>query len=249
VLSNLLINAAKYSPAPSPITVRVSADASRLTLEVRDRGVGIPVDKLEAIFEMFSQVEGAPHDTHGLGIGLTIAKELVELHGGRLTARSEGPGKGATFDATLPFASDPALRAPRPTAAATDLQPRAGTTVLVVDDSRDSVTALAELLSARGCSVRTASSGSEALRVAEEFRPAVVFLDIGMPGMSGLETARRIRSEPWGREMRLVALSGWGQVTDREKSQRAGFDSHLTKPASLAAVQEALQQAADRERG
>jgi len=247
VFANLLTNATKYSPAGGTITLRAVAEGDRARVSVVDDGVGIPADKLEAIFDMFSQIEGAPHAAQGLGIGLTMARELVELHRGRLTASSDGHGKGATFTVTLPLPSGPERARGEVAAGDREADPAgSGLKVLVVDDSRDSANALSMLLSLRGCEVRTEFDGPSALRTAQEFVPDLVFLDIGMPGMSGLEAAEHIRRAPWGQDLLLVALSGWGQAGDREKTKNAGFDEHLIKPADISAIQRILTQAQSR---
>lgn len=248
VFANLLTNAVKYSRSGGTVTMVVNDDGDHVQVDVVDLGAGIPPDQLETIFDMFRQVEGGEHDAMGLGIGLSMARELVELHEGRITAHSEGPGTGATFTVTLPrTAPQPAAPAPRSRQDENEGEESpSGVKVLVVDDSHDSANALAMLLDLRGCDVRTEFNGKDAIRTAEKFAPALVFLDIGMPGMSGLETAEHIRGADWGREMMLVALSGWGQAKDREKTRDAGFDDHLLKPATLEAIDTVLSQAAAR---
>ena len=244
VFANLLTNAAKYSPAGRGITLRAVA-GERILVSVIDQGVGIAADKLDVIFGMFSQIKDSAHETRGLGIGLTMAKELAELHDGELTVHSDGPGKGATFTVTLPRTPDSAPPPSPPPEERDAPSTKPGLKVLVVDDSSDSAIALSHLLRLRGCAVQTAFEGPSALQAARDFLPAVVFLDIGMPGMSGLEVAERIRREPWGQRLTLVALSGWGQAEDREKSKAAGFDMHLVKPADMDAIDRILAEVAE----
>ncbi len=241
VLANLLTNAAKHSPEQAAITLRLVVDEQNVRVSVTDEGVGIPEDKIDEIFEMFSQIEGPEQKTQGLGIGLTIAKEIVELHGGALTARSDGLGAGAAFTVTLPLVSEPAPAALPPSQhLSAEAAPYAGVRVLVVDDSQDSAVALSRLLELRGCSVKTVFDGPNAIEAARSFAPDVVLLDIGMPGMSGLEVAEHLRRETWSKNMMLVALSGWGQPADLEKSRKAGFDEHLVKPAELGTLDRIL---------
>lgn len=245
VVSNLLTNAVKYSPEGGAVAVRMSSDREGVRIRVVDEGAGISEHDLERIFEMFGQVERSLHEAKGLGIGLTMARELVELHGGKIEAHSEGLGRGATFTVTLPpvtlppatgVASSPVPAGNEPPRTSSKL----GMKVLVVDDSKDAAMALALLLKLRGCVVETEFDGEAAIRAARDFLPTVVFLDIGMPRMSGLEVAAGLRREPWGEDMTLVALTGWGNVEDRERSKNAGFDEHLTKPADLAAIDRIL---------
>jgi len=211
--------------------IRLSAESleRRVVVRVRDFGVGIAGEMLPHVFSMFA--EGArfgQRSDGGLGIGLTLVKQLVELHGGAIAAHSDGPGQGSEFVVTLPtapapedaFASPPP---PRPSAP----KPRR---ILVVDDNCDAATSLATMLRMMGHETHTAYDGASALAEAARKRPEVVLLDIGMPGMSGYEVATRIRSSAWGEHMSLIALTGWGQEEDRRRSQEAGFDRHLVKP-------------------
>ena len=240
VLNNLLNNACKYTDPKGHVWLAAERKGDEVVLRVRDSGRGIPPDRLATVFDMFEQVDRSLEKTQGgLGIGLTLVKRLVELHGGSVLAHSEGPGRGSEFVVRLP-----ALRAIpeftdvlRETAAARPPPARpAGNggparRVLVVDDNVDSADSLALLLQVAGSEARTARDGVEALEAARNFRPDVVFLDIGMPRMNGYDAARRIREEPWGRDMLLVAMTGWGQEEDRRRSKDAGFDAHLVKPA------------------
>jgi CheY-like chemotaxis protein len=229
VFMNLLTNAAKYSERGSRIDLRAQRQGSDVVVTVKDTGIGIPPAKLQAIFEMFSQVEAAlSRSRGGLGIGLCLVKQLVEMHGGRIEARSEGPGKGSEFVVRLPVVVEQAAvgRASEGGGAALVSQLR----VLVVDDNKDAASSLAMLLKVMGNDVRTAHDGEEAVQSAGAFRPDVVLCDIGLPKKNGYEVARAIREESWGGQMVLIAVTGWGQDEDRRKSEEAGFDRHMVKP-------------------
>ena len=230
VFMNLLTNAAKYSEKGSHIELRAAREGNEVVVSVKDTGIGIPADNLRTIFDMFSQVEEAlSRSQGGLGIGLCLVKQLVEMHGGRIEARSEGPGKGSEFVVRLPIIVEIGNgRSADDTGE--DAKPTSNLRVLVVDDNRDAALSFAMLLKMMGNNVRTALDGEEAVRTAGEFHPHVVLLDIGMPKMNGYEAARTIRDEPWGKNMILIAVTGWGQDEDRRKSQQAGFDRHMVKP-------------------
>jgi PAS domain S-box-containing protein len=229
VFGNLLNNSCKYSPAGGKIRVTATRDGEDVIVTVMDSGIGIPADKLDAIFEMFTQVDSSiEHSQGGLGIGLTLVKRIVEMHGGTVTAHSAGAERGSTFEVRLP-----ALREPATTAvpAADRPQTSNGTyRILVVDDNQDSADSLAMLMELHGHDVAIAHDGQSALEFAERQRPDVVLLDIGLPVLSGHDVCRRIRQQPWGQAMVLIALTGWGQDEDRRRSQEAGFDGHLVKP-------------------
>jgi signal transduction histidine kinase/integral membrane sensor domain MASE1/ActR/RegA family two-component response regulator len=236
VIANLLNNAAKYTKPRGSIRLTAEREEGEAVIRVRDTGIGIPADMLSRVFDMFIQVDSSLDRSHGgLGIGLTLVKQLVELHGGSVAAASEGLGRGSEFVVRLPVvpetASGPGCSRPedRPR-----LSPRR---VLVVDDNRDSAESLAELLRLAGHEVRTANDGAAALEAARAYRPEVILLDLGMPGMSGYEVARRLREQGASRDVVLVALTGWGQAEDRRLTKEAGFDYHLTKPADLAALE------------
>jgi signal transduction histidine kinase/DNA-binding response OmpR family regulator len=241
ILSNLLNNAAKFTPAEGRIRLVAEARGRNLKLSVKDSGVGIPGGMQDAIFEMFTQVdrtgEGGPV---GLGIGLTLVRSFVQLHGGSVEARSEGPGRGSEFLVTLPIV---VTEAPEETSARPAESTPEGrrVRVVVVDDNEDSAEGLAMLLRLDGHDVATAHDGLAAVTLTETFRPEVVFLDIGLPGISGYEAARRIRGLPGGQAIRLVALTGWGQLEDRRKSAEAGFDRHLVKPVDPTDLGRALR--------
>jgi PAS domain S-box-containing protein len=240
VLSNLLNNAAKFTPKSGRITVSARLEGSLVVIRVRDTGVGIAPDQLPRLFQMFSQV-GSPLERAkgGLGIGLALARSLVELHDGTIEARSEGAGQGSEFIVRLPV-----FMLPEPSAAA----PAAGASgytgvarrILVVDDVEDSATSLAELLRLDGNVVQTAADGLEAVREAESFKPDLVFLDLGLPGLDGFEACRLIRKQPWGKGIVIVAMTGWGQDDDRRRTLDAGFDAHLVKPVHYEAVRALL---------
>jgi PAS domain S-box-containing protein len=227
---NLLDNAAKYTPAGGRIALVAERQAGEAVVSVKDTGIGIPPEKLDHLFDMFYQVDRSLERSHGgLGIGLTLVKRLVEMHGGTVEARSQGSDRGSEFVVRLPVLAEEPERA-QEQAAEGDRAGTAARRILVVDDNRDSAESLALLLQVTGNEVRTAFDGLEAVEEAGRFRPDVVLLDIGMPKLNGYEAARRIRDEPWGKEMLLIAQTGWGQEEDRRRSQEAGFDAHLTKP-------------------
>jgi signal transduction histidine kinase len=236
ILANLLNNAAKYTPEGGRITLRAQQVGREAVIRVQDTGVGMPADLLPQVFDVFVQ---GNHDTTlsqgGLGVGLTLVRRLVELHGGNVEAHSEGPGKGSEFVVRLP--QETSSRAAVPSAAqAASPMIRAPTRILVVDDNRDAADSLGTLLAILGADVRVEHDGPAALDVFSAYHPEVVFLDVGMPGMDGYEVARRIRQRPEAQDVRLIALTGWGQEQDRRNSVAAGFDHHLIKPADIAAL-------------
>ena len=228
VFSNLLNNAAKYTPPGGRIVLQASRNGGVVDVAVIDNGIGIPRDQLDSIFDMFTQIEGhASHSQGGLGIGLALVRGLVALHGGALEVKSEGAGQGSEFRVRLPLGTTPvSVRSNgRPERRRTERL-----RVLVVDDNPDVATTLSTVATLLGHEVRVAYDGEKALQLAEEFRPQTVLLDLGMPGMTGFDVARRLRSEPWGKDINLIAVTGWGQEEDRRESQAAGFDGHLVKP-------------------
>jgi PAS domain S-box-containing protein len=240
VFTNLLNNAAQYSKAGGPISVAVKSDRTSVEIDIADAGVGIPGEALNSIFEMFTRVGRNEYGIHGgLGIGLHLARRLVEMHDGRLIALSEGPGKGSHFLVTLPVAEsidEEQMSDDRQTSAAA---PRAAR-VLLVDDNVDAAVSLSLLLQLGGHTTQVAHSGSQALERVAEFKPDVVLLDLGLPGMSGYEVARAIRATPQIRQPVLVALTGWGAPEDRLKSKQAGLDEHLTKPVDISMIEHML---------
>lgn len=240
VVSNLLNNAAKYTDRDGQIWLTAKREDDWVTIVVRDTGIGIPPNMLPRVFELFTQVDrSANRGQGGLGIGLTLVKSLVELHGGTVEARSEGVGRGSEFAIRLPLAV-----APRPGYQPTNIDSHSAILtskrVLIVDDNRDAAESLATLLTLLGAETQAAFSGPEALDIIRGFKPAVVLLDIGMPGMDGHEVARRIRRIPEFQKIPLIALTGWGQEDDRKRSRSAGFDHHLIKPADVNALQTLL---------
>jgi signal transduction histidine kinase/CheY-like chemotaxis protein len=237
VLENLLNNAARYTRSGGEIWLTVTAEPGSIRISVRDTGSGIASEMLPHVFDMFIQVDHGNRNGGGLGIGLTLVKSLVELHGGQVEARSEGRGKGSEFVVTLPrvpMEGTTFPEAPLPPRLTRQLP---AVRVLVVDDNRDAADSLAFLLGTLGCETAVAYSGEEALRVLHQHRPTVVLLDIGMPEMDGHEVARRIRKEPGFERVTLIALTGWGQQEDVARSREAGFDHHLIKPADVAALE------------
>lgn len=236
VLSNLLSNAAKYTDAGGTITLAADVGDGRVHVHVRDNGIGLTREHLDEVFGLFSQVTAAMDRSQGgLGIGLALSRGLVQLHGGTLHATSAGLGQGAEFTVCLPLPVTEAPRAPGRGAGAAAAEPaRASRTVLIADDNMDALLTMEALLEMQGHTVYTAADGEEALRQAQALRPDVAVLDIGMPGMSGHELARRIRAADWGAGMLLIALTGWGQAQDQEQARAAGFDHHCTKPVDLA---------------
>ena len=240
VFSNLLNNAAKYTQPGGRIEMVVEHDEREARVSINDAGIGIDPESLSRIFDMFVQVDvSLDRSTAGLGVGLTLARRLAELHGGTLEASSAGVGQGSTFVVRLPLSTlhldDTQRDARDPSAAHPEKR------VLLADDNQDFATSLAEILVARGHEVRVARDGEEALRVAAEFRPDVAFLDIGMPKLHGYEVARRMRADPALAACTLVAVTGWGQESDRQRSREAGFDRHLTKPVNPADIESILE--------
>jgi len=246
ILSNLLNNAAKYSDKGSDIRLTARREGEEIVFRVEDTGIGIAPEMLPCVFELFTQIDRrANRSQGGLGIGLTLVKTLVELHGGSVEARSAGLGRGSEFVVRLPLAGDSAATDACPAEAATP-GALARRRVLVVDDNRDAADSLATVLRMSGAQVRVVHSGAEALHVLEAARPAIVLLDIGMPGMDGYEVARRIRERPGFADVRIVALTGWGQDEDRARSRAAGIDHHLVKPADIEALHALLVEGAAR---
>ncbi len=242
VIGNLLTNAAKYSASGTNIRLGAASEGDRAVVRVADTGIGIAPEMLPRVFEMFSQDKSVKERAEGgLGIGLALVKGLVELHGGAVGVRSEGEGRGSEFIVTLPlgktFVEAAGKRAPATQAAAARRQ-----RVLVADDNADAAESLAMLLDLEGHETRTAFGGEEALALAKEFRPTLAVLDIGMPQMNGYELARRIRAEPWGSAVTLVALTGFGQAEDKQQARAAGFDHHMTKPIEPDAVAKLLSE-------
>ena len=239
VISNLLNNAAKYTPAGGQITISVRQESGDVVILVSDTGVGIPKQSLKTVFEMFTQVKrNMDRAQGGLGIGLSLVRRIVELHDGEVTVSSAGAGKGSTFGIRLPLSNQitetPHLCRPCIKSVSKDIAKQIR--ILVVDDNVDAGESMAALLTMQGYLTRVAHDGQQALQMAVDFQPKVIFLDIGMPGMNGYQVAQALRAVPETKTALLVALTGWGAREDRIKSQRAGFDEHLTKPADPAVV-------------
>jgi len=229
VLGNLIGNATKYTLAGGSIDLRVTRGARRIEIAVADTGIGIPAESLETIFGLFARGDHANGRGEGLGVGLTLARQLVVLHGGTIEAKSEGPGRGSEFVLRLPIVArteDVGRTEPAPKFAGTPCR------ILVADDNPDAVESLRLLLQTSGHDVRTAKDGESAVRVAEDFQPNVALLDLGMPNVDGYEAARRIRALGWGKRVFLVALTGWGQESDKRRGREAGFDAYFVKPVA-----------------
>jgi CheY-like chemotaxis protein len=251
VFMNLLNNSAKYTPDGGRIELvatleEAGGEPSAVIVRVRDTGIGIDPEKLPRLFEMFVQLDGpARRAEGGLGIGLALVRHLVQLHGGTVAAHSEGPGRGSEFVVRLPVA--PPLAAAAGNGASPALvNAERGRRILVVDDLPDNAASLTVLLRRLGHRVETAFGGREALTMAAEFRPQVMLLDIGMPDLDGFEVCRRIRSEPWGREIFVSGLSGWGQESDQQRAVEAGFDALLVKPLDYALLEAMLARVDER---
>lgn len=242
VVSNLLINAVKYTPEGGRISLKAERQDNEVLISVQDNGIGIPPEMHARVFEMFTQIDRPLEKGYtGLGIGLTLVKSLVEMHEGRIEVYSEGMNKGSEFRVRLPLlvesGADEHLDQPQE-AARRQIQRK----LLVVDDNKSAAMLLSMVVKMFGCDVRTAGDGEEAIRVAAEFLPDVILMDIGMPKMNGYEAARHIRQQPWGQKMKLVALTGWGQDEDKQRTKDAGFDCHLVKPAEPSVLQRVLME-------
>jgi CheY-like chemotaxis protein/anti-sigma regulatory factor (Ser/Thr protein kinase) len=242
VLSNLLDNAAKYTPPGGRLSLRARRDGSDVVISVSDNGIGLEPGSLPRVFDMFTQVgKGAQG---GLGIGLSLVRRLVEMHGGEVGVESDGVDRGSTFTVRLPLdrGAAPAPPPAVPTGAAAG-----ALEILIVDDNVDAAESLSALLALGGHSVRVAADGFEALRSVDELAPAVIFLDIGMPGMSGYEVAEALRrTRPRDEQLVIAAVTGWGSAEDKARARDAGFDHHLTKPIDLESVEEILNGVAAR---
>jgi PAS domain S-box-containing protein len=243
VITNLLNNAARYTEKGGHIRVWARRDGDEAVISVRDTGRGIPPDMLPRVFDLFTQAAPNRHYAHGsLGIGLTIVRSLVELHGGRVEAHSEGLRRGSEFIVRLPLADTVRAAVGGP---GEPVRRRLHDRVLVVDDNHDAAESLGVLLALLGVEARTAYDGPAALMALDDFQPAVILLDLGMPGMDGYEVAQRVRQHPHGRRITLVALTGWGLLVDKQKSEDAGFDHHLVKPVELEVLRRVLNSLPD----
>jgi CheY-like chemotaxis protein/two-component sensor histidine kinase len=231
IVVNLLTNAAKYTPEGGEISLSAYPDNGDVVIKVRDSGIGIPKEMLPRVFELFTQVNPQIDRTKGgLGIGLTVVRRLTEKHGGTVSATSDGLGKGTEFTVRLPRNTDPAGR---DLSAAQAAGPPPGLRVLVVEDNVDTAAAMSQLLTQAGCDAKVVHDGPAALEAADAFRPQVVLLDIGLPGLDGYEVARRLRADSRNDGLLLVAISGYGQAKDQQRSKEAGFDRHVVKPVDF----------------
>ncbi len=237
IVGNLLNNACKFTPPGGEITMSVVGDDETVRLMVTDNGKGIPQDRLPGIFEMFAQLK--TEDRSGLGIGLGLTKQLVELHGGKIVAMSDGEDRGSTFTVTLDRLSG-AVQPEMKLEPATEEKPASRRKVLVVDDNQDAAESLQIMISLAGNETEIALDGMEALERARKFRPDVILLDIGLPRLDGYEVCRAIRGESWGADTYVVALTGWGQDEDRRRTKEAGFDAHFVKPVDPLSILDML---------
>jgi CheY-like chemotaxis protein/two-component sensor histidine kinase len=241
VFANLISNSARYTPSSGRIQVRAGAQDETLVVTVSDTGIGIPKEMLTRVFDLFAQAdEPTVQSQGGLGIGLALVRRLVQMHNGSISAESPGAGGGCTFTVRLPLASMPAASDSSSSGQSTPAAKRRR--ILVVDDNADAAETLKLLLELEGHDTRCAYTGESALTVAAEFVPDTVLLDIGLPGLSGYEVARKLRQETRLPEsLLLVALTGWGSEEDRQQARAAGFDRHLVKPVELDKLREALR--------
>jgi len=240
VVGNLLSNACKFTEKGGRIWLTVEREGERAAIRVRDSGIGLTAAELTRIFEMFIQVDTSlERSTSGLGIGLTLVKNLIEMHDGTVEAHSAGIGQGSEFVVRLPIVVETA-KPPPPEPTVSEPTTTMARRILVVDDNRDSATSLSMLLRLTGHQTHTVYDGLEALEAAAAFRPDVILLDIGLPKLNGYEACRRIREQPWSNGMVLVALTGWAQEEDWEKSRDAGFNAHMVKPVDLTALTKLL---------
>ena len=240
VVGNLLNNACKFTDIGGRISLTVEREGEQAVIRVRDTGVGIAAEQLPLIFDMFMQIDTSlERSVSGLGIGLMLVKNLVEMHDGTVEVHSAGVGHGTEFVVRLPIM----LEATKPQPLKPIVSEPTTTTarrILIVDDNLDAAASLAMLLKITGNETHTANDGLEAVEAAATFRPEIVLLDIGLPKLNGYEAYRRIREQPWGKNIVVVALTGWGQAEDREKSRNAGFEGHMVKPVDFAALTKLL---------
>jgi len=247
IASNLLSNAVKFTPHGGRIDVTCGAEGPDLVLSVSDTGIGFNEEVARHLFERFRQGDSSTTRRYsGLGLGLGIVRHLTELHGGSVTATSQGPGTGTTITVRLPLFEDAVSAKP---AAIVHVPPAAKTLespcrVLVVDDNADAALTMALMLRMSGHEVETAEDGLQALEIASVFSPQIVLLDLGMPKLNGYETAKRIREAPWGHNVSLIALTGWGQPKDRQRTLEAGFNAHLVKPVGSTELMEVISRVA-----
>ncbi len=232
VLGNLLSNAVKFTPEGGRIELNISKESGSAVIRVKDNGMGIAPENIPSIFEMFVQVDASlERPTSGLGLGLTLVKKLVELHSGSVEVHSGGKGQGTEFTLRLPI-----LQQEQHPSALPNAKPRTevvGRRILIVDDNVDAATMLSLMLNRMGNETHTASDGRAGVAAAEALRPEIIVMDIGLPQMNGYDACSHIRKQPWGRDIRIIALTGWGQAEDRQKSKDAGFNAHLVKPVDI----------------
>jgi len=242
VFANLLSNSAKYTEPGGRIEVTLRRDDADAVVTVKDTGIGIPVESLNLVFDMFSQVQShKQHAGGGLGIGLALVRSLVEMHHGRVAAQSEGPGRGSLFTVRLPLHQGSVAAAPTPgTADHSQVAKQAPRRILIADDNSDAAESLAGILRSQGHDTCIATNGQQAVELAWAYRPEIIFMDLGMPHLDGLEATRQIRAQPWGKPILIAALTGWGQQGDRDRSREAGMDMHLVKPIDLAEIAKVL---------
>jgi CheY-like chemotaxis protein len=239
VIVNLLSNAAKYTPEGGDIWLSIEEEGEEVVIRVRDSGVGIAPDLLPQIFDLFTQAQRTlDRSQGGLGIGLTVVRKIIEMHGGTTEAHSSGLGQGSEFIVRLPALRWPAR--PAKIYATKRAQPVQTWHVLVVDDNADSADSIAAILETSGHEVKVAYSAQKALEMAVEYQPDIVLLDIGLPDMDGYEVAKHLRQTPELKETRLIAITGYGQESDRERSREAGFDEHMVKPVEWQKLEELL---------
>jgi len=237
IFVNLLSNAAKYTPEGGRLTVRSFEQDGQAVFRFRDSGIGIPVEMLPRVFELFTQVDRSlDRSQGGLGIGLTVVRKLAEMHGGSVSVASEGQGRGSEFTVRLPI-SDSSVETPAVQDAVTSGR---SLKILVVDDNVDMATSIGKLLGHLGHTIRIAHDGPAAINAAREFSPDVILLDIGLPGLDGYRVAEALRREAAFANVRLIAVSGYGQAEDCKRAQAAGFDTHLVKPVDFSALVSAL---------
>ena len=243
MITNLVTNAAKYTPEPGQIKLNVTRQGSEVVISVKDNGRGIEPDKLPHLFEMFYQVDRSIERSEGgLGIGLTLTHRLVEMHGGRIEARSEGLGKGSEFIIYLPIEEPEEDSRMMDVGSSETEQCVPGRRIAIADDNKVAVKSAAMLLQLLGCQVQTAEDGLAAITLAKRFRPDAMLLDIGMPKLNGYDACRAIRELPGGDQMVLIAISGWGEDNARKRTQEAGFDAHMVKPVNYEDVLKLVDQ-------
>jgi PAS domain S-box-containing protein len=241
VFGNLLSNSAKYTPRGGHIWLTAERHGLEVVVSVRDNGIGIPADSLASIFDMFNQVDRSiERSTGGLGIGLALVKGIVDMHGGSVVAESPGVGSGSTFTVRLPVFEESYASIADALGDQVTVPAGARWRILVVDDNPDSAASMAMMLTLTGNEVRTARDGIEAVEIAQAFRPEAILMDVGMPRLNGYEATRLIREQPWGRSVKIVALTGWGQQADKLQSREAGCDAHLVKPVALSELEKLL---------